>query len=83
MASRFGLTLPSLTRLICPDLCPAIALRPVSRYLRYAETCGFLFDTYDRFDQHPFKTCSESATFDFEVVERTIQSSMTSSTALG
>ena len=33
MASRIGLTLPSMARLICPDLLTAVALRVVSRNL--------------------------------------------------
>ena len=42
MASRLGLTLPSLTRLICPELRSALALRAVSRHLQYVITDGIL-----------------------------------------
>ena len=42
MASRLGLTLPSLARLICPELRSALALRAVSRCLQLAISDGVL-----------------------------------------
>ncbi len=42
MASRFGFALPSLTRLLCPQLRTAIALRVVSRSLLSAFSDGVL-----------------------------------------
>ncbi len=36
MASRLGLTLPSMARLICPELRSALAMRAVSRTLQLA-----------------------------------------------
>ena len=40
MASRLGLTLPSLARLICPELRSALALRAVSRCLQLTISNG-------------------------------------------
>ena len=42
MASRLGLTLPSMARLICPELRSALAMRAVSRTLQYVITDGVL-----------------------------------------
>ena len=42
MASRFGLALPSLARLLCPELRSALALRTVSRTLQLAIREGVL-----------------------------------------
>ena len=40
MASHFGFALPSLARLLCPDLLTAVALRAVSRTLQLAISEG-------------------------------------------
>ena len=42
MASRLGLNLPSMARLICPELRSALAMRAVSRTLQYVITDGVL-----------------------------------------
>ena len=42
MASLLGLTLPSMARLICPELRSALAMRAVSRTLQYVITDGVL-----------------------------------------
>ena len=42
MAARFGQLVPSLVRLICPNLLTAVALRAVSCYLQYVITDGVL-----------------------------------------